>query len=63
MTSRSVVFVALPSSDGTREGEDGWRVDVDGVTVIERTDDLDVGAVDFDALWAALGITVTFDFD
>jgi hypothetical protein len=60
---KNVVFEALPGEDGNREGEDGWRVLVDGVEVIPCVKDMDIAYTGFDALWDALGIDVKFDFE
>ena len=60
---KKVVFEALKGEDGNREGDDGWRVLVDGEVVIDYTDDLDVAWTGFQALWSKLGIDVEFDYD
>jgi hypothetical protein len=60
---KRVEFRARGAEDGTRDGEGGWDVFVDGALVIEDIDDLDVGNRDFDPLWAAMGAVVEFNFD
>ena len=59
----NVRFVALADSSGDRDGEGGWRVNVDGVTVIDSIDDLDVSNNELNPLWAALGVEMQFDYD
>lgn len=59
---KNVTFEALPC-DGSRDGENGWKVLVDGQPVIESVNDLDIGNNDLDPLWEVLGVSLKFDFD
>lgn len=43
---KEAMFVAIEDEDGNREGDAGWRVEVDGVTVIDYINDLDIGNVE-----------------
>lgn len=60
---KTVTFEAIEGENGEREGEDGWRVLVDGKEIIEKVRDTDIAANHFDVLWNVLGIKVEFDYD
>lgn len=59
----NVEFIALPAPDGSRDGEGGWQVKVDGKVVIERlrNSQTDIADNALNPLWAALGVNLTFD--
>lgn len=61
---KTVDFIAIPDKHGNREGEEGWRILVDGEYIISvRNKDMDISANALNELWEKLNITINFDFD
>lgn len=61
---RTVLFRALADDAGSREGEAGWEILVDG-HIIGRLepDEMDISDDSLKVLWEALGVDVKFDFN
>ena len=58
-------FVAIQNEeDGSRDGEEGWKVFIDDAEVcMVDNDEMDVSDTALDPIWAALGVEIKFDFD
>jgi hypothetical protein len=64
MSKRQVKFIAKQDTDGSRDGEAGWIIIVDGVEICEvDNDEMDVSDNALSLLWTALELQITFDYD
>ena len=56
-------IVACQGTDGTRDGSNGWNIEVDGITVVYNTYDLDIANYYWPDVLERVGVALEFDWD